>query len=144
VIGGENMPLRLDGAEYKVDLDLLDRYQGFSSEILKLSLAGVAVFGVLAKATWLNLDDSFVFIAVAIVLFGLSAAFSLGHRFLSNEGMFYHIRSLRKRSDDDADAVKRNEYFSRSEFCMKAGAILLCSAALCLAVGLGKGIVFGG
>ena len=37
----------LDEIKYRAELELVDRYQSFVAELLRLSLAGIAVFGFL-------------------------------------------------------------------------------------------------
>jgi hypothetical protein len=42
----------LDEGRYKAELELVDRYQTFVAELLRLSLLGIAVFGYLYKITF--------------------------------------------------------------------------------------------
>jgi hypothetical protein len=42
----------LEEREYRAELELVDRYQAFVAELLRLSLAGIAVFGFLYKITF--------------------------------------------------------------------------------------------
>jgi hypothetical protein len=91
---------------YQVDLELLDRYQAFSSELLRISLGGVAVIGFLissiigdkglaaanAALAW------FKFFAFAsAVFFCFSAAASLCHRYFATDGVYYHVKAIRLR-----------------------------------------------
>ena len=46
----------LDERAYKPEMELADRYQAFTAEILRLSLLGIAVFGFLFKEVFLNYD----------------------------------------------------------------------------------------
>ncbi|HEX9980214.1 MAG TPA: hypothetical protein VGB50_06585 [Flavobacterium sp.] len=95
---------------YKVDFHILDKYQGFSAEILRLALIGLAVFGfllsdIIFKVEGINktfiLLDPFV---ENIVLFGagalmlLAAALcALGHRYFSTDCMTHFVRRYRLR-----------------------------------------------
>ena len=103
------MNLEIDEPKYKPDIELLDRYQRFSSEILKLSLLGIAIFGSLVKIDIFNLKEASIFIALAIVCFGFSSGSALAHRFYSTKGFFYHIRFIRK--SDDKYLKNRNICF---------------------------------
>lgn len=91
---------------YQVDLELLDRYQKFSSELLRLALAGIAVIGFLitniigdkgvagagAPLTWFKIC---AFVSAALLC--LSAAASLCHRYLATDGVYYHVKAIRLR-----------------------------------------------
>ncbi|MES2562392.1 MAG: hypothetical protein V4637_06640 [Pseudomonadota bacterium] len=98
--------IEIPDVRYKADMDLHDRFQNFSSELLRLSLAGIAVTGVFL--TILTADKtapvfvatiaSWPFIAsvgVALVGFGASVATALAHRFLASDGMFHHLRAIK-------------------------------------------------
>ncbi|WP_400190491.1 hypothetical protein [Hymenobacter sp. B81] len=97
----------VDENNFKADFNVLEKYQAFSSEILRLSLLGLAVYGFLLtnivfKVTqgttfvFLKsfLDSKLVFIIGAIAL--IAAAFcALGHRYYSTDCMTHFIRRLR-------------------------------------------------
>lgn len=84
---------------YQADLELLDRYVGFSVEIARISTLGLAAIGFamqyLLKDLLVNMPGSKLFMASAVVLLGVSIAAALGHRFFATDGMFYLLRSLR-------------------------------------------------
>lgn len=87
----------LPEAAYAADFALLDKYQGFSTELLRLALLGVAVFGFLLEqfgVAWIPTGGR-VLATAALVLLTLSAGFALAHRYLSSDGMFHHLRLLR-------------------------------------------------
>jgi hypothetical protein len=44
--------VKLEEGKYRAELELVDRYQSFVAELLRLSLAGIAVFGFLYKITF--------------------------------------------------------------------------------------------
>lgn len=85
------------------DYELLDRYQSFTSELLRLSLIGIGVYAFLLK----DLNETFRRIAdnpttkwlslFSISFLALAAACSLVHRYYSSDFMAYHIRYLRIR-----------------------------------------------
>ena len=74
---------------FKLELELLDRYLKFSSELLRLSLLGIAVVGfILTKfkdVTSNSPDSSKVLIITGISSFALSSIFALTHRYLSTD-----------------------------------------------------------
>lgn len=103
-----NIPIKEDN--YKVDFIILEKYQSFSSEILRLSLLGLAVYGFLITNVLFKITDNnnnyiliapfsknkllFVFAAISLLLASL---FALGHRYYSSDCMTHFIRSFRVR-----------------------------------------------
>jgi hypothetical protein len=88
----------LDEAKYKAELQLVDRYQSFVAELLRLSLLGIAVFGFLYKIALennANIDAAKYPAALGVLLFGISAASALIFRFFAIEGARYYIEALR-------------------------------------------------
>src|SRR5258707_1319352 len=79
------------------ELALLDKYQAFSAELLRIALLGIAVFGVMLERFQIaSLDATLrVSACVSMVLLVGSSGFALGHRYLSSDGMFHHLRLLR-------------------------------------------------
>ena len=100
--------------QYKAELELVDRYQSFVAELLRLSLLGIAVFGFLytnifskpsvpaselhTYAKWLA--------ATSVLMFGASAAFALVFRFFATEGVRFYIEALRFFPDNEDYAQK--------------------------------------
>src|SRR5688572_27709884 len=94
-----NTPLgltQIPGGTFEHDLSISDRYQSFSSELLKLALAGIAVFGFLvSNGPWekanvvvgaklqagLGSENFKIFAIISLLSFGISAACSLAHRY---------------------------------------------------------------
>lgn len=88
----------LDESRYKAELELVDRYQSFVAELLRLSLLGIAVIGFLYKT--ISETDSHIGVATApaalgVLLFGISAASALVFRFFATEGARFYIEALR-------------------------------------------------
>jgi hypothetical protein len=93
---------------YKVDLAVLDRYQSYSSELLRLSLLGIAGYGFLitnvvfkappgsggANLVMPHYILDYVLPFGAIVL-ALSAMFALGHRYFSTDCIAHYVRRIR-------------------------------------------------
>ncbi|PTQ59353.1 hypothetical protein C8J26_3097 [Sphingomonas aurantiaca] len=88
---------------YKADFELLDRYLGFSSELLRMALAGMAAFGAIVGLLTNNGEfgrplhgRAFVVIAaLALSMLAMSAGCALLHRYLASDGMFHHLRSAK-------------------------------------------------
>lgn len=91
---------------YDADFSLHDRYHQFSAELLKLSLGGIAAFGLVvgllgdkqSPESFRSALQSLWFLGFAIpALFSLvaAAAFSLLHRFTASDGLFHHLRALK-------------------------------------------------
>lgn len=89
---------------YRADMELHDRFQEFSAELLKLSLAGIAAVGFFLTA--INTDNGIFtgvihsklflgFIVSSVVMFLVSVGAALGHRFLASDGMFHHLRAIK-------------------------------------------------
>ncbi|HYX72783.1 MAG TPA: hypothetical protein VE732_08430 [Nitrososphaera sp.] len=85
---------------FEHDLSVLDRYQSFSAELLRLSLTGIAAVGFLITSTSLKaplgkpaLEYS---LYSSLICFGLSAAFALLHRYFSTDSISYHLNALRR------------------------------------------------
>jgi hypothetical protein len=87
----------LDEGQYRAELELVDRYQAFVAELLRLSLAGIAVFGFLYE--YLVSSESpiiaNVLAAFGVLMFGISAASALVFRFFATEGARFYIEALR-------------------------------------------------
>ncbi len=71
---------KLDEEKYRAERDLVDRYQAFVAELLRLSLLGIAVFGFLYKIIFeANLGMSTLtqfastLAAIGVLMFGISA-----------------------------------------------------------------------
>ena len=70
---------KLDEEKYRAERDLVDRYQAFVAELLRLSLLGIAVFGFLYKIIFeANLLSKLPqtapkLAALGVLMFGISA-----------------------------------------------------------------------
>jgi hypothetical protein len=127
----------------KHDWELLDRYQAFSAELLRMSLAGLAAVGFLVTAlagkdSLLKISGvpltSRLSIGVSLLALGLSAGAALAHRFVSSDSMAYHISVLRMRLRGRAEADIANEKAARDVRFKFSGALLLVAGAF-LSVG---------
>jgi hypothetical protein len=121
--------------EYEADVCLLDRYQNFSAELLRLALVGLGAIGFMMHEMadqFLRSSGARAGAIVALVSLGLAAGGALGHRYVSTDGVYYHLRALR-RSDNpasvEASRLSRNRAYDRS-------ARLLALSATCLLLGI--------
>jgi hypothetical protein len=91
---------------YKCDLELHDRFQTFSSELLKLALAGIGADGLFVSllaregtntqvVQALQSPAFLVFSALSLLAFASSVLFALLHRFIASDGLYYHVRSMK-------------------------------------------------
>ena len=91
---------------YLADMELHDRYQQFSAELLRLSLAGLAALGIIvgllgdsktAPAILETLESASFSLSSKAGAFALvgAAAFALLHRFFASDGMFHHLRAIK-------------------------------------------------
>lgn len=123
---------------YKADLALLDRYQMFSAEILRLSLAGLAAVGFFLnigeKAAGARVIAALlcngvpkVLLIASIVLFALSSACALGHRGVSSDSLYYDLKIARG-SIEAENFKQRQKLWDLSEWSLGAAPILLAFA----------------
>lgn len=102
------IPIQEDN--YKVDFIILEKYQSFSSEILRLSLLGLTIYGFLITNVIFKITDSqkkYILIGpfsdnklllfVGAILLILTALLALGHRYFSTDCMTHFIRGFRLR-----------------------------------------------
>lgn len=98
--------IEIPDPRYKSDLELHDRFQSFSSELLRLALAGIAVFGIFLTLLGDDKTDeaiktalrscSFLWLSVLSLLsMAASVALSLVHRFLASDGLYHHFRAIK-------------------------------------------------
>jgi len=128
--------LQMDPA---IDLELLDRFSGFSAELVRIAILGVAALGFFLKellptdtstfrsATWLAL-----LLTWAALLLGFAVAFGLLHRYYATDGMAFHVAWLRYVNEGRpgakiaGQAAGRIRSYKLSEACLIASA---CSVA---------------
>jgi len=131
--------MEINDSKYKADLELLDRYQSFSSELLRLSLLGIAIFGILSKVDSFSIGSIKNYILWSILCFGLSASFALAHRFFSSKGIYHHLRYLRK--EHLQDKTSRNWAYQFSGILLAAASLFLGVGAVVIVVGFAKGLL---
>lgn len=91
-------------AQTDADFAILDRYQSFSGEFIRLGLAGIAAVG--AFVAWgsdasnqirfaLASDGAKIFIGLSFSLFATSVGSALGHRYWSTDAMASIVKMRR-------------------------------------------------
>jgi hypothetical protein len=128
---------KLDEDKYRAERDLVDRYQAFVAELLRLSLLGIAVFGFLYKITFeagATLGLAKVLAALGIFAFGISALFALAFRFYAVESFDLYIQAFRFKDatlPQGGDAQERlNRRHGRNVICTTSKAIAAGTLAL--------------
>jgi len=139
-----------DPVPYLVELEahkyILNKYQGFSAELVRLSLAGIAGVGFLVTAIGVEIKVWPLPLSViqpiswALVLFGISTGFGLLHRFISTDSLACHVSYVNKKRENSQDAekecVKRNSRFRFSGYALWGSAIAICAGAIALIIGM--------
>jgi hypothetical protein len=104
---------KLADDQYKAEAELAEKYRSFVSEIMRLSLAGLAVFsflyGHINKPSSTN-PLSYLCIAFAclgVIFFAISIGYSLRFLFGASEGLRWYIVGLRHKRNDDMDSAER-------------------------------------
>jgi hypothetical protein len=135
--------------KYRAELELVDRYQSFVAELLRLSLAGIAVVGFLFQylissnsPTTINVLAVLailakVLAAFGVLMFGISAASALVFRFFAAEGARFYIEALRF-TPANADGAQKQR--ARKRLDIRDKKIQICRtskgiAAVTLALG---------
>lgn len=126
---------------YRIDLELFDRGQKLSAELLRLSLAGIAVVGffltnVLAKFP-VNSECNTLKLSLsgAVLACVLSTLLSLLQAFFASGAMFHHIKAIKlTRLKDQSlnDALK--ETLSTKEAKHNSAHRLLIASAIFLVI----------
>jgi hypothetical protein len=133
----------IEEKQYKVEVELADRYQGFTAELVRLSLLGITVFGFLYKEVFwgfnpnehpnVQIDDVKKIASWSIFLFGICTLLALVFRYFSAESTRYYIEGLRF-----LEAGKQDD--ARLKLKWRNRAVIICvvskaGAAVCLAAG---------
>ena len=87
---------------WKADFDIVDRYQSFANELMRVALLGIAAYGFLIKEVCLSENSNYSVekMFTSLAGFGLcsltiSLIFALIHRFFSTSCLFYQILIIR-------------------------------------------------
>ena len=139
--------VQLDERTFEHDLAISERYQAFSSELLRLALLGLAGVGFLLvsldpakdgqpSVIRGNLSSIAPWLYATLACLGVCCAASLAHRYVSADGLAFHLKYLRllKSGSSPEDKTVQEEREGRSKR-WNAGTILLAVAAGALAGG---------
>lgn len=89
----------LDNQALDAEKELINKYQTFSAELLRLSLLGIAAIGFIYTENLKHLSRaSKHYAALSALFFGFSAIYAIFHRYLSSETLRYYIRGLQWQS----------------------------------------------
>jgi hypothetical protein len=132
---------------YAADFRLLESYLGFSSELLRLALAGLAAIGFLISlaiekasrrfAGFLDEPTASNALIVSAVALGVAAALAVAHKYSAPDGMFHHLRALRIYASGDQERAQhadqiRNGRFRMSGWWLTGSAVSLVLGAAAL------------
>jgi hypothetical protein len=138
----------LPEGKYKTEQDLAEKYKSLVSEILRLSLGGIAVFSFLEK----GLRESYIaatFASAGVRFFSASIALSLWFLYDASEGVRWYIvglRDFKTNGIDDKDPrgmlEKRRGIVSRCHNAKRGAAICLALGALCMVIATASSMWF--
>ena len=113
----------IDEKTYKPELELFDRWQAFSTELLRLALLGIAIFGFLYQQVFARFDAyaqrdvplSLVktLSQVSLLLFALSAVGALLYRYGSTEAIMHYVWGLKSSSEKESELGEREWWLRR-------------------------------
>jgi hypothetical protein len=144
--------IEINDSTWKPDFDLVDRYQNFANELMRISLLGIAGYGFLIKEICMKeskylrmLADFKMHICFGVSLLIASLGLVLIHRFLSTSCLYRQVlimRSLKRISNDnwsDEEKEMERKFLATTRAGQRLASyrsdiILKCS---CLCFGLG-------
>ena len=125
---------------YKSEIEIFDRWQSFSAELLRLSLLGIAIFGFLYHKIFVDFDpakypnvtiSTINWLSKASVLcFAFATVCALIYRYGSTEAMTHFLRGVKNFPARSQELRNRNWWLKR---CL----IFKILAAVSLGVGAG-------
>lgn len=138
---------------YEAEVALLDRYQGFSAEIVRIALLGIAALGfflekLVSKAPSIT-EPSGVLIRCSLAggaaLFAAAACAGLLHRYYSADGIYYHVRAVRdfliaERIQTDSvrrAGIKAGRRYHRSGQWLLAAEVFLAAGGVAVGLAIG-------
>ena len=119
--------LNVDELLYKPDLAVSEKYQAFSSELLRISLIGIAAIGFFYEKlnTQLLFEKQLLFsitvkemLHLSLSLLAISSAFALSHRYFSSDCIAYMISTLRytnAANNESSDTERKNHFLNNSK-----------------------------
>lgn len=128
----------LNDDEFKAERELAEKYRSFVSEILQLSLAGVAVFSFLQTYIYKSVGVR-AFAYLGVFFLAVSIGLSLQFLFGASEGLRWYIVGLRwRKSGEEAKAtemlVKRRDIVRQCRRDKRYAAAFLLFGAVAMAM----------
>jgi hypothetical protein len=110
---------------WKPDFDIVDRYQSFANELMRIDLLAIGGFGFLIKDIVLEKSSKLTFtcismMIIALVCIILSLAAVLCHRFLSTSCLFYQVIIMRSLKRTENPHWSEDEINTEKIFLAKA------------------------
>ena len=141
-------PVKTPGADldkftkFKVVSELLEKYEAFVNELLRLSLLCIAGIGFLITTFVAKPDapslgtPSKTSLTFALLFLGAAASTGLASRLLIAESIAYHFSALNTKDAATATehGVIRDKRYTDSRRTMNWSAIALAAGAVCLAI----------
>lgn len=134
--------------KYKSELEVFDRWQSFSAEILRLSLSGIAVFGFLYQQVFSSFDTAkhpnipidFIKLLsqVSLVLFALATVCALFYRYGSTEAIMHYLAGLRNPLEEKSELETREWWLTRCLVVKMLSVIFLGLGSVLSAVAIFK------
>jgi hypothetical protein len=137
---------------WKPDFDVVDRYQSFANELMRISLLGIAGYGFLIKEVAMRdslllhmLADFKIYLVLGAGCLVLSLSFVLAHRFYSTCCLYNQImimRSLKRQENSNWSVEEKKQEDQHIKIFRKsqikdaiASRIILVSASVLFALG---------
>jgi len=124
---------------YKVDFEILDRFQSFSKELLRLAFLGMAGCGfLLSRTVYAEKPQSLpvaslLSIALAAAALSATTACAVAHLYFSTDSMVHFVTLLRRPGDRDERRSMICD-FKISALLFQAASIFLCMGVMLVGV----------
>jgi len=147
-------------AEYKPDMEVLDRYQAYSAEVARLAALALVAFGFLLQIAFheghrTEFGSALLshpnLLGLGVVLLGFAIGFALAHRYVSTDVLASLIRSIRlgqmareaSKPESDARVAEAQQLdeqqelrqrLAQSAWAIAVASFCLVAGALCLSL----------
>ena len=133
------------------DLTLLERFQEFSAELLRVALIGISAIGfVVGRIVFPEKGSELIplpwapkwLLIASLISLAVSAAVALAHRYFAADSMSWHLQAMRRYERDsgsdsekaDSEFQARHTRFKISTWSIACSAIALGAALLVAAI----------
>lgn len=145
--------VKLDESTIEHDFTMLDKFQGFSAELLRISLLGIGAIGLGASEILFPSapNDSYslhfsvkLMLLISLISFCVSAASALLHRYTSADGMSWHIQAMRRYASNvpeeidkaKKEALERHKQYKLSQRAIRTSSFSLLLGTIFLAISI--------